>query len=145
LSTVYFYKQDFSRVAQAPIPELIPDPNLTKPFTSTIDDAAAAVLEQFAGQSCWIEQVIALLAEDFKRWIGLVQTEGHVDWDQLWDALEGVPDRPDTRELLQASFEKQVKPLLSKTFRLKFELKGLDWSLVEKYRSPLWDGKEGLK
>lgn len=144
LSEVYFYNEDLPRMAQ--LPQFVPPvTDVMAPLTSVIDQAAADALEKFADTPRWVEQIILLLAEDFERWIGLIQTAGDVNWHQLWNALKDAPGRPVTPSELQADFERDVKPALCKTFRYKFEIEGLDWSLVEKYRPLRSENKEGLE
>jgi hypothetical protein len=130
LSKVYFYNEGFGRLVQ--MPEVVPPlADILAPLTSVIDQAAAEALEKFADKPLWVEATIMLLAADFLRWIGLVQTAGYVNWNELWNALEDSPDRPASPPELQTQFEKDIKPGLCKIFRFRFEFAGLDWSLVE--------------
>lgn len=136
LSEVHFYNAHFAPEVEvdSEITEAASVKPETKRVTSVIDEAALAARKEFGNRHYWIQQIISCLEDDFKKWIGLVQTEGHVCWDRLWKALEGTPDRPATSARLRHDFENVGKLTLSKIFRLKFELAGRDWSLVERYR-----------
>jgi hypothetical protein len=141
LSKVYFYNEDSGPMLQ--VPQVVPPTTqIQTSRNSVIDKAAVAALEKLPDQPLWVELTISLLAEDFEGWIGLVQTAGQVDWDQLWNALEESPDRPADPAELQAAFEKSIKLTLCKTFKSNFEREGLDWSFVEEYGPSRSDGKE---
>lgn len=136
LSTVYFYEggRGGEVIINAHLARTLAEPDEAEPLTGVLDEAFAAAWEKFKGQGRWIEAVISRLEEDFERWLGLVQSAGEVDWDELWDALGDAPDRPATPEELEKDFALKVKPSLSAVFKLKFGRAGSDWQRLEEYR-----------
>ena len=110
-------------------------PDTGTSFQELITTAATRALDDL-GQKLWVEKLLALLEEEegFVRWIALVQSDGDVDWQELWEALRDALDLPSTPERLREEFEKQIKPSLIEIFKFSFGLANLDWSLINNYR-----------
>lgn len=85
-------------------------------------------------QKQWTEKLILLLEGDFKRWMGLVQSGGFVNWRALWTALKEAPDLPSSHEELKRVFEETLKPHLVEIFKFTFCLADIDWDSFNNYR-----------
>jgi hypothetical protein len=110
-------------------------PDTANSFQHLLTNAATRALDDF-GQEQWVEELLSLIEEEkgFLRWIALVQSDGDVDWQKLWEALRDAPDLPSSPERLKQAFEETIKPNLIEIFRFTWGLEDLDWSLINKYR-----------
>jgi|SRR5215213_35033 hypothetical protein len=110
-------------------------PSTNNSFQQLITTAATRALEDLR-QKLWVEKLLSLLEEKkgFVRWIGLLQSDGDVDWQELWEALRDALDLPSTPEHLKQVFEETIKPSLIEIFKFSFGLANLDWSAINNYR-----------
>jgi hypothetical protein len=113
----------------------LPVPVTDNSFQQLITNAATRALEDL-GQRLWVQKLLSLLEdkEGFVRWIGLLQSDGDVDWRELWEALRDAPDLPASPERLKQVFEETIKPSLIEIFKFTFGLTNLDWSAINNYR-----------
>jgi hypothetical protein len=113
----------------------LPLPVTDNSFQQLITNAATRALEDL-GQKLWVQKLLSLLEdkEDFVRCIGLLQSDGDVDWRELWEALRDAPDLPASPERLKQVFEETIKPSLIEIFKFTFGLANLDWSAINNYR-----------
>lgn len=130
---VYFLEYSFGEVSIDEHVErslvLVEDRSLQQ----TITNATAKALLDF-DQNQWTEKLILLLEDDFGRWLGLVQSDGFVNWRALWNELKGAPDLPSNPKELKRVFEKTIKPHLIEIFKFTFSLADIDWDSINKHR-----------
>ena len=100
---------------------------ITKATKSAFDDL---VLER------WVVELLLLIEEEegFVRWLGLMQSDGDVDWQELWEELRDVPGLPSSPERLKEVFEEKIKPGLIEIFKFTFGLADIDWNSINNYR-----------
>jgi hypothetical protein len=126
---VYFLEYSFGEVSIDEHVErslvLVEDHSLQQ----TITNAAAKALSNL-DQHQWTEELILLLEDDFMRWMGLLQSDGIVDWKALWNALKEAPDLPPSPEELKRVYEATIKPHLIEIFKFTFSLADIDWDSI---------------